>query len=486
MGFNMKKVNPKSTLLILTALSLGILPISHVLISSPLHAAESSGRAVEPTSFAFPPGTRQPGRRANNVAKVYADDVDALNDLVYQGKRLYLTDLIRKKTLQCIQYCRVAVNEAVQGRIMEAIRNSKKALHLAVDAKQEYLLAYSKRDLASAYNIAGKDDLALRLADEALEHQSHVGMDAEALLPPLFQIRGDILLRRGDANAALEEYSRAIGYLYLKQRPFVSSSMMRAHIAAGNMVKASGIAGDLLAESAPSFRQVGLIGMGKIALRQGRPSDAIGYFNDTLKVGAGIPYLNIEAFEGLGQSNVALGDQQGAIAAYLRAARAAESLRLRFNGQEFRAGVFGQMQRIFNETVRLLMESSQTGAAWEVSERGRSRALLDMVRGGVTRSESGAVVSAASNGATTLVDLQQNLPANSVVVQYHVLGDRTYVWAITKERVSSHLISASRDVLSAKISEFRNAIVDRSAQVDILARGLYELLLKPLNLPHVT
>src|SRR3954463_15129446 len=52
-----------------------------------------------------------PGK--SSVARLYADDVDALNDLVYQGHKLFLTDVVRRQSLGCVQYCSVAVRNAV-------------------------------------------------------------------------------------------------------------------------------------------------------------------------------------------------------------------------------------------------------------------------------------------------------------------------------------------------------------------------------------
>ena len=446
------------------------------------HAADQASRIADPKAGAPEAGSSKALIRGSQVSKLYSDDVDALNDLAYQGKRLFLTDLMRVQARSCLEYCKVSVQKAVEGRIREAIRNGNKALHLAVEKKEEFLLAYSKRDLASAYNIVEKDDIALRLANEAIEHQRRAGLDPQALLTPLYQIRGDIYLRGGDPKKALAEYERAIDIGFRNVRAFVYVSMLRAYLAAGEFDKARGIAKDLMDESAPSFRQAGLIGLGDLEIRQGKPVAAVKHFEAALNVAGAPDFLRLWALEGIGKAHVAQRDSKSAIDSYLRATAAAETLRLNFSGQEFRAGIFGRMKSVFSESVRLLMEDGQTEAAWAVSERGRGRALLDMVRTGIAGSESSAVVSRPLGRVRSLAEVQDALPADSALIQYHVLADRLYAWVIRKNSITGVRIETGGQVLASKIDAFRRAILERAPEAEPLARDLYDVLLKPLAL----
>ena len=157
---------------------------------------DREGRSVAPSSGANQAGTIRALPPARGwIAKLYADDVDTVNDLAYQGKRLFLTDLVRHQTLSCTQYCSVAVRQSLEGRLRASIRSGSKALHLANEEKQDTLFALAKRDLASAYNFAGRNDTVLRLVEEAIEHQSRARLAPNEVLMPLLQIRGDVYAR---------------------------------------------------------------------------------------------------------------------------------------------------------------------------------------------------------------------------------------------------------------------------------------------------
>ena len=465
-----------------------VLAFALVLTNASLLAVDASAQTSTPRNVdskagavsADAVGTRA---RSVSVSKLYAEDVEALNDLAYQGKRLFLTDMMRRQAKGCIEYCRVSVQKAVEGRLREAIRNGTKALHLAIEEKEEFLLAYSKRDLASAYNLAGKDDLALRLANEAIEHQRRARVDPQAILVPLYRVRGDVYLRRSEPRKALAEYEQANRLAFRNVKAFISESMLRAYLEAGELEKAKEIATDLMEENALGFQQAGILGMGDIALRQNKSADAIKYFGDSLKLKGAPSFLRIWAFEGIGRAHLATRDSGNAIRAYLQAVQAAEALRLRFTGQEFRAGVFGQMQRIFDESVRLLMEDSQIEPAWAVSERGRARGLLDLLRGGVTGSEASAVISDPLGKVRSLSEIQGSLAANEVMVQFHVLAEVTYAWLIRKDGISGTKISVRRQQLESKVNEFRRAMIGRKPAVEELGRELYDILIKPLALP---
>jgi CHAT domain-containing protein/predicted negative regulator of RcsB-dependent stress response len=464
--------------------TVGVLSVVSAVASAQNPPAAPPDRDV---SRAASPSPKSNFPQKSAIARLYADDVDALNDLVYQGKRLFLTDVVRRSSLGCVQYCAVAVHKAVEGRLREAIRNGNKALHLAVEEKEDLLLALSKRDLASAYNIAGKDDIALRLANEAMEHQRRTFTDRQGILAPLHSIRGDIYLRKGDAKRALDEYGEALGLAFRMGRPFVWQGMLSAYIESGDLESARRVAQDLLDEEPPAFKRSALIGFGEIELRRGNSDLALKRFTESLATpGGSSSFQALWAHEGMGKAYLRKRDIANATKSYLEAADSADSIRLRFTGQEFRAGVFGQLHRIFGQAVSLLMDSGRVDEAWAVSERGRARVLLDLMKAGVSSSESTAVIADAVGKTRPLPEIQAALRPDEAIVQFHVLDDRLYTWMIRKNGISSFKIDIGKRDLHARTTEFRKSIAERREGVEKLAQSLYDTLVKPLNLTAQT
>ncbi len=86
------------------------------------------------------------------------------------------------------------------------------------------------------------------------------------------------------------------------------------------------------------------------------------------------------AHEGIGRADLALGDRTAARIAYLAAVDDSEKIRARFRSDEFKTGLFGDTQTVFEEAIALTLETGDYESAWNLSERSRARALLDVVR----------------------------------------------------------------------------------------------------------
>ena len=160
-----------------------------------------------------------------------------------------------------------------------------------------------------------------------------------------------------------------------------------------------------------------------IAMRESRFSDAAKMFEDAFGAieksgGSDAPYEKFRAFEGIGRAKIAGGDKVGALKAYLAAVTISEQVRARFRSEEVTSGLFGQMQYVFNESVALLMESGQAEAAWDISERGRARALLDMVRNRVSLSAGSNVFADSLAKSVKSAEVASLLKAGDVLVEY--------------------------------------------------------------------
>ena len=126
------------------------------------------------------------------------------------------------------------------------------------------------------------------------------------------------------------------------------------------------------------------------------------------------------AYAVVGKARQAQGDKNGAIESYLKAIELAGVLRAQFRSEEFKTGFFSDTQTIFNETIDLLMAANRSDEAFDVSERSRARALLDMIRNRVIASQGIDAFADAQTNTVSTAELRKILPTNSAIVSFHV------------------------------------------------------------------
>jgi CHAT domain-containing protein len=128
------------------------------------------------------------------------------------------------------------------------------------------------------------------------------------------------------------------------------------------------------------------------------------------------------------------------------------------------------------------MEANDPEAAWQASERGRSRALLDLVRNRVRLASGSSVFIDPLGGTADLAELRAMLLPREALVEYHVLPDRTYAWVIRKGGVTSAVIEVKRAELARQVQLFRDAVSERQTGAIDAAAQLHDLLVRPLGL----
>src|SRR5204863_10131891 len=77
--------------------------------------------------------------------------------------------------------------------------------------------------------------------------------------------------------------------------------------------------------------------------------------------------------------------------------------------------------------------------------------------------------------------LRAAVPADSVLLTYHVVADRTYAWAVRRSGISATTLEIGREALLAQTRAFRDALRTRSADTDRLAAALHARPLGPLS-----
>ncbi|MFX1767491.1 CHAT domain-containing protein [Paraburkholderia sp. A1RI-2L] len=407
-------------------------------------------------------------------------DAETLKSLTDEGRLLLSRDRV---ALPAYDYCSMSVAAAERGDFRDSINAAARALVVAQRTDNADLVALSKRDLAIAYSYAGDLDDAGKYAREALASQPK---QPEQVFAPANKVLGDVALRRGDAQGALKAYDDALQTASPRFKPLVLLSITNAQIAAGDTAAARKTldSTDVSGELAPARGRI----EGKLLLAEGKPAEALKVYQAQLAgTGGGgaseASYDNLWVHEGMGRAYLALGDKDHAREAYLAAVDDSEKIRSRFRSDEFKTGLFGDTQSVFEEAINLSVDAGDYEGAWSLSERSRARALLDVVR---NRVEAGVDDQQLNGTVPTLQAVRAALRPNEAIVEYHSLKDTLVVWVIRKSGLSGgfmgYRLPLKRADIDTAVTDVRNAIVHRSKNAITYGDKLYALLIAPLAL----
>lgn len=422
-----------------------------------------------------------PDSAAFRAAQARAGDAETLRALSAEGQVLYQRDRIK---LAGFEYCSQALSLAERGEFRASVQAAAKALHLGQVQSDAALVAAARRDFAIAYSYAGDLDSAERHAAEALRQ---AGADSPRIAGPAYKTLGDVRLRRGQAAEAIAAYRSALEVSSERFRPLVEISLANAYVAAGDAARAGELYARIEPPSLPGARQLFQRGLANLRLAEARPAEALALFEQAAAQAGGIDasYHRVWALDGVGRARLALADRAGAREAFAQAARAADGMRARFRSEEFKTGLFGDVQQVFERAIALAADDGDAEAAWQLSEASRARALLDSVR---ERTGTGAAAR-AGQGALQPLPLEavrEALRADETLVQYHSLADRLLVWRIDARGATLSSVALPREALEAAVAGLRQAVFERSRTVAEPAARLQAQLLGALQPPAGT
>ena len=397
-------------------------------------------------------------------------DAETLVSLSAEGRALYERDVVK---LDGYGYCGQALALAEQGEFRLSIRAASKALHLGQRDSDDALRAVALRDLAIAYSYAGVLDKADEYARAALAVS---GRDPAQVAAPAFKVLGDVATRRGRFDAAAEHYRDSLAVASERYRPLVLISLANAHTAANRPDEA--LAQLSLVPEPAQAQAFYLRSRGNAHLTAGALDAAAADFN-AVAGNVSSPHADYDrlwAFEGLARVKRAQHDDAAALQAYRQSVALANTLRARFRSDEFKAGLFGDVQQIFDAAIALSVAQQDYAGAWELSESSRARELLDTVRDRATDTLSRQV---------SLHDVQMSLEADDAVLEYHAIANAMIVWVIRRDSLQGHTLALRESDLAVQIAAFRQSVIDRRSDTGALGKALYESLVAPAELGPV-
>lgn len=417
-----------------------------------------------------------PSAPAFDSAQARLRDANTLKALSADGQVLYQRERIK---LDGYQYCSQAVAAAERGDFRDSVRAASKALFIGQQQGNEDLVALSKRDLAIAYSYAGDLERAAVYANEALAHPAN---NPAVVVGPAYKTLADVAVRQGRLNDAVDLYQKAAAGSSERFRPLVQISLANAYVATQDARRARALY-DEIAPPGGSLNALYQRGLGNLLLIEGKPAEARSAFQAAAGSASGndAAYQRLWAIEGAARSELALGDKAAARMRLAEATQLADGIRARFRSEEFKTGLFGDVQKVFERAIELAAEAGDQAAAWELSEQSRSRALLDVLRDRVSP-VAGADARLAVK-AVKLADVTAALRPGETLLQFHSLDDRLLAWAIDAKGIRGARLDVKRTELELLIENFRQSIFERRRSASEIGAGLYAKLLAPLALP---
>ena len=401
------------------------------------------------------------------------DDADALLSLTQDGALLYSRDKLK---LTGYQYCNQAVALAEQGEFRLSIRAASKALHLAQVGNDAQLLARALRDLAIAYSYSGQLEKAEQFAQQAL--QGEAGKD-EQVAGPAYKVLGDVETRKAHYDGAVRHYEAALKSASPRYQPLVQASLVNALIELGQLERAAALLEKLtLPKDAVDLVLQARRMRAKLLLAQGQAAQARDIYQEltSQRAGPDSAYFRLWAWEGVSRSEAALGNMKASAEALSQALQDVDRVRSRFRSDEFKMGLFSDVQSLFEQAVVRYAALGDAEKAFEISEHSRSRALLDAVRGR-------HALPTAMQQVQGLENLRKVLAADERIVEFHSAANELWIWIVSTQGLQQHRIAISREDLAKVVEAFRSSITKGQASAVTIAEQLGSLLIEPLNLP---
>ena len=401
------------------------------------------------------------------------EDADTALSLAAEGAALYEREAVK---LDGYAYCSQAVELAEKGEFRESTRAASKALHVALQTGNTDLLGKAYRDLAIAFSYAGQLERAEQFANLSLKYP---GVDPTQVNGPSKKVLGDVRTRQKRFAEAIALYDQARTESSARFRPLVDTSLANALILSGDLTRARSTL-DALAEPGDPSQQAQLQRTrGRLLLAENKPAEALVLYQQLANapVNGDEGFYRAWALDGISKSEAALGNEAQAAQALDQAIDVFDKARAKFRSDEFKMGLFSDLQVVFERAIGMHSRLGQPAKAFDISERSRARALLDAVAG---RAEVGNGEAVALDAAT----LQAMLKPDEVVVAYHALPDRLVAWVLSSEgvREATLPVAVKRADLARLVDAYRDALINLKPATDV-GDKIGTLLLAPLDIP---
>ena len=346
-------------------------------------------------------------------------------------------------TIHATALTNAALCQARLGEFDRALVTLQQAVRMHEQRRSPEYLQQALGEMGNAYLLSGRTAEGIPVLQRALQ----IAKDAKR-----------------DADAALWAASLASAYIFLKEWD-------HAH-------EFNAEAARLRAD--PRNRPYQVINEAQIAEGRGDAVTARHSYREASKLGREDPIVDRLVRAGLGRLDIAAGNWQSGFRNYEAAVTSVERARLDVTRTDYRLSIQSRLVQSYAEYVDALAARGHSDLALAVADSSRARVLAE--RHGVSAPSRPS----PATFRTVAADLR------GVLLFYWIGAERSYVWAITAERIRFVPLQTSRREIEPLIRAYRELVVTSLANPVATSRSpgdeLYEKLVAPIAtlIPHDT
>jgi CHAT domain-containing protein/tetratricopeptide (TPR) repeat protein len=289
----------------------------------------------------------------------------------------------------------LAVGKSISAQLLAEQGHYSRALETASSSRRAFLELRRLNDAAYVGRVAAYCLLELNRLEEATDLASAVALEFDASGADI-NLAGTLLLRSGSLRR-LGRYAEALADLDRSEAIFARSDCAgwvavvgreRANVlasagewqAAATQARIAASELTLLGQSVDAARAQLVEASARQAMGDSEAAQSMAQTALASIRGRGVPWLEYQAWRLLAELSQQTGERSQALAAFDSAIRALEQVQGRIL-TEARADFLADKLEVYERAVALCVALGDAGAAFEYSERARSRALVDALAG---------------------------------------------------------------------------------------------------------
>jgi CHAT domain-containing protein len=184
----------------------------------------------------------------------------------------------------------------------------------------------------------------------------------------------------------------------------------------------------------------------EIALGQGHLDEATRLFNDALRGAKDKPSMQWTGHEGLGRTAIAAKRPAEAARYFATALDVIERTRTDLLKADYRLSFLTRLLGFYQQYIDLLVDQRDAERALAIADSSRGRVLAERQN-----------VNAPTR--VTPVDLRRTAAQLDATLLFYWIGDRSYAWQVTKERIRLVPLSVNASQVDALVKSYQQSIV---------------------------
>ena len=368
-----------------------------------------------------------------------------------------------------------------QGDLQESLDAFEKALDLRKRGGDRKGEANTIAKIAVLRHAFGQDDEALTAFQEALKIDREVGDRLEESVATTNL--GNVYMSQGRYAEAMQRFDEALHLQeqWGKSKDYGNDLSFKAVAltSLGRREEAAQVFEEALAAQRSVENRRGesetLARMAALQLARGMAQEGAQYATESARIADSIgeKRSRAEALYQLARCERAMGHRPQALEAIEETLRLSETVRGGVADYDLRAFYFSKVRDQYDLKIDVLMQSGDVAGAFETAEASRARSLRELIR---DRLPEGL---AADSEVVRLADIQKQLDAQTVALEYSLGRDASYVFVVTADAIRAVTLGARSPIETAA----RNLYSKWSTHQDSMAdcEALSQLVLGPVK-----